>query len=216
MSDSPVPAPLSPTAAEFFPGQAAHPSPAPSERVSSPATPPQHALNAQFQYQLPQQPQGLPWCSPSFYGYQPYPLYDGYTHYYNQVHNPFDMHATPPMHYVQPQGPMWTQTQTSYIGYTEGTPDAFTDQHREVNSVRAGRMPYQNPHGEHHQTGNGANPNTAYRRRPRKNNRKRYQNRARDQNQDQDEDQNYEQDHEQQQRPGGEASGTYRRSPHRE
>ncbi|KAI4704093.1 hypothetical protein J4E81_001157 [Alternaria sp. BMP 2799] len=222
MSDSPVPALLRPTAAEFVPGQLAHPSPASSERVSSPATPPQQGFNAHPQYQLPQHPQGLPYCSPGFYGYQPYPLYDGYTHYYNQVHNPFDFHATPPMNYVQPQGPMWNHEQFSSIEYTADTPEPFTNQHREVNGVRAGTMPYQNNHQGRYQNGNGVDPNTGLRRRPRKNNRRKYNHRARGQNQNQDHDQDQDHDddddqgHEQQQKPGGEASGTYRRNPPRE
>ncbi|KAI4623727.1 hypothetical protein J4E80_003539 [Alternaria sp. BMP 0032] len=216
MSDSPVPALLRPTAAEFVPGQLAHPSPASSERVSSPATPPQQGFNAHPQYQLPQHPQGLPYCSPGFYGYQPYPLYDGYTHYYNQVHNPFDFHATPPMNYVQPQGPMWNHEQFSSIEYTAGTPEPFTNQHREVNGVRAGTMPYQNNHQGRYQNGNGVDPNTGLRRRPRKNNRRKYNRRAREeeqQQQDHDQDQDDDHDQEHQQRPGGEASGAYRRHP---
>ncbi|KAI4952255.1 hypothetical protein J4E91_003717 [Alternaria rosae] len=203
MSNSPVPTLLSPTAAEFYPGQIAHPSPAPSERVSSPATPPQQALNAQPQYQLPQQPQALPYCSPLFYGYQPYPLYDGYTHYYNQVHNPYDFRATPPMHYAQPQGP------TSYVGYTVGSPEAFGTQFSDIHGLRAGRMSSQNTHWDRYATGNGMDPNTAtYKKKSKKNKRKNYKNRARDQDQEQDQDQ----DQVQQQRPGGEASGTRSRS----
>jgi hypothetical protein len=170
MSDSSPPSFLSPTAAEFCPGQTAHPSPAPSEPCSSPLTPSHEVLNAQPQYQLHPQPQ--PYCGQqSFYGYQPYPLFDGYTQSY-------ESHPPPPNYYAPPPGPVWTPPQNGYVGYAVEHQEAFAGQFSRVQDARAGNILYQP--WDRYGTGNGVKLDSAIdafkKKKAKKNKRKKFNN----------------------------------------
>jgi hypothetical protein len=133
MPTTPTPSLLNATATEFAPGHSAHPSPAPSERFSSPSTP-LSAVNFQSQFQFPPQKY---YSQQKQYGYQPFPLFNGYTQTY-------DFPATPPPYSAQPQGAVpWYPQQNGYVSYTVNSQEPFDDQFRELQGVRNGYVPSQ-------------------------------------------------------------------------
>jgi hypothetical protein len=133
MPTTTTPSLLNATAAEFAPGQSAHPSPAPSECFSSPS-PPLSAVNFQSQFQFPPQKYH---SQQKHYGYQPFPLFNGYTQAY-------DFLATPPPYSAQPQGAVhWYPQQDGYVSYTVNSQEPFDDQFRELQGVRNGYFPSQ-------------------------------------------------------------------------
>ncbi|KAG9194610.1 hypothetical protein G6011_04645 [Alternaria panax] len=179
MSAPPTPSLLDASACAFSPGQSAHPSPAPSERFSSPS-PPLSAVKFQSQFQLqPQQYLG----PQKQYGYQPFPIFNGYTQAY-------EFQATPPPYSPQPEGAAsWYPQQNGHVGYTIDSHEPFADQFTELQGVRDGHIPSQKT-WYHDGTGNYFNNynNDAPKNNAKKNKRKKFnrlnkaQDRAEEQN----------------------------------
>ncbi|CAN9282152.1 unnamed protein product [Alternaria alternata] len=134
MPNSPTPGLLDATASAFSPGQSTHPSPAPSERFSSPSTP-LSAVDFQSQSQFQPQQYFGPQKHP---GYQPFPIFNGYTQAY-------EYHATPPPYSTQTQGAAsWHPQQDGHVSYTVNPNEPFADQFIELQGVRNGYVPGQN------------------------------------------------------------------------
>ncbi|KAL1798747.1 hypothetical protein ACET3X_002784 [Alternaria dauci] len=156
MPTSRTPSLLDATALAFSPGQNAHPSPPYSERFSSPSSP----LSAvDFQAQFP--PQTQQYYGPQKpYGYQPYPLFNGYTQAYE-----YELTSPPPCP-AQFQGAVpWYPQQNGYNGYVDYRADQyepFADQFTELQGVRNGCIPGQQNTWHHYGTEGYMNNNNNY------------------------------------------------------
>jgi hypothetical protein len=105
------------------------------------------------------------------YGYQPYPIFNGY----NQA---YDLPATSPTCYAQPQGPAWTPEQNVYVGYTVDPYEPFAVQLNELQGIRSGQIPHQQNAWNNYGNGTGMNINVgnvgAHKKKAKKNKRRKF------------------------------------------